>query len=163
MTCIRSIPEYACPVFHNGLSKYLSDELERIQKRAMQIIFSNINYQKVLKKCIVRPSYERREYLTNKTLERALTQWGYITCPLLRNCGVRVADGFLGGGVCSETSASLKLINFGLQDHLSKVLCTQVTQQGQKYHRSNQRTNLYLRMPNSLLNSSILAIYGGLV
>ena len=33
-TCIRSITEYACPVFHNGLSKYLSDELERIQKRA---------------------------------------------------------------------------------------------------------------------------------
>ena len=35
-----------------------------------------------------------------------------------------------------------------------------MTQQGEKYHRSNQRTKLYLRMPNSLLNSSILAIYG---
>jgi hypothetical protein len=45
-------------------------------------------------------------------------------------------------------------------DRLSLFLCIQVTQQGEKYHRSNRRTKLYLRMPNSLLNSSILAIYG---
>jgi hypothetical protein len=31
------------------LPKYLSGELERIQKRAIQIIFPNINYQDVLK------------------------------------------------------------------------------------------------------------------
>jgi hypothetical protein len=49
MTYICPITEYVCPVFHNGLPKYLSDELERIQKRAMQIIFPNINYQDVLK------------------------------------------------------------------------------------------------------------------
>ena len=68
-TCIRRINEYACPVFHNGLHTYLSDELERIQKRAMQIIFPNINYQDALKNSNLFSSYERREYLTNKLFE----------------------------------------------------------------------------------------------
>ena len=68
-TCIRPITEYACPVFHNGLPTYLSDELERIQKRAMQIIFPNINYQDALKNSNLLSSYERREYLTNKLFE----------------------------------------------------------------------------------------------
>ena len=32
--CIRSVHEYACQVFHCSLTKYLCDEIERIQKRA---------------------------------------------------------------------------------------------------------------------------------
>jgi hypothetical protein len=67
MISIRPIVEYACPVFHSGSSKYMSDELECIQKRAVQFIFSNIHHQDVLK--MVRPSYERREYLTNTLFE----------------------------------------------------------------------------------------------
>jgi hypothetical protein len=30
-TCIRPILEYACPVFHNSLSNYFSNDLEMIQ------------------------------------------------------------------------------------------------------------------------------------
>ena len=33
-TCIRPITEYACLVFHDGLSVYLPNELECVQKRA---------------------------------------------------------------------------------------------------------------------------------
>ena len=55
MTCIRHITEYACPVINNILSKHLSDELERIQKRAIQIIFPNIHYQDVLKNVTYAP------------------------------------------------------------------------------------------------------------
>ncbi|KAK2550309.1 hypothetical protein P5673_028999 [Acropora cervicornis] len=36
VTCIRSILEYACPVFHRAVPSYLSDDLERLQKRAMK-------------------------------------------------------------------------------------------------------------------------------
>ena len=32
-TCVRPVAEYACPVFHNGLPQYLSNDLERLQKR----------------------------------------------------------------------------------------------------------------------------------
>jgi hypothetical protein len=40
--CIRSILEYACEVFHSSLPTYLSDDLERVQRRAMpmRIFFS---------------------------------------------------------------------------------------------------------------------------
>ena len=41
-TCIRPVSEYACQVFHNGLPEYLSDELEKIQRRALRIIFSDL-------------------------------------------------------------------------------------------------------------------------
>jgi hypothetical protein len=37
--CIKSILEYACEVFHSSLPTYLSDDLERVQRRAMRIIF----------------------------------------------------------------------------------------------------------------------------
>ena len=38
-TCIRPIVEYASPVFHYGIPNYLSKDIERIQLRAMRIIF----------------------------------------------------------------------------------------------------------------------------
>ena len=34
MTCIRPVTEYACPVFHNALTAYLSAELEQLQIRS---------------------------------------------------------------------------------------------------------------------------------
>ena len=41
ITCIRPAAEYACPVFHTALPQYLSDQLERLQKRALRIISTN--------------------------------------------------------------------------------------------------------------------------
>ena len=43
-TFIRPILEYACPVWHAGLTKGESDILEKIQKRALKIIYSDIPY-----------------------------------------------------------------------------------------------------------------------
>ena len=37
--------EYACQVFHNGLPEYLSEELEKLQRRALRIIFPDLGYQ----------------------------------------------------------------------------------------------------------------------
>ena len=42
-SCIRSVLEYACQVFHCSLTKYLCDEIERIQKRAMHIIYPDLS------------------------------------------------------------------------------------------------------------------------
>jgi len=33
-SCIRSIMEYSCQVFNSGLPSYLSNEIEKIKKRA---------------------------------------------------------------------------------------------------------------------------------
>ena len=68
-TCIRSSTEYACPVFHNGLSKYLSDELERIQKRALRIIYPFASYSEALEKCDLPYLYDRRNTLASKIFE----------------------------------------------------------------------------------------------
>ena len=38
ITCVHSVIDCAAPIFHHALPAYLSQELERGQKRAMQII-----------------------------------------------------------------------------------------------------------------------------
>ena len=48
ITCVRPVAEYACPVFHNALPAYLSAELEKLQKRAMRIIFLFMPYKVAL-------------------------------------------------------------------------------------------------------------------
>ena len=47
---IRSVLEYACQVFHCNLPLYLSDEIERIQRRALRIIFPVCSYREGLVK-----------------------------------------------------------------------------------------------------------------
>ena len=37
-TVIRPVLEYCAPVFHHALPQYLSDDIERVQKRALSII-----------------------------------------------------------------------------------------------------------------------------
>ena len=46
--CIRSSLDYACPVFHYALPKYLQIELETVQKRAPSFIFSREHYSGTL-------------------------------------------------------------------------------------------------------------------
>ena len=40
--------EYACQVFHSNLPSYLSNEIERIQRRAMHVIFPDLRYNEML-------------------------------------------------------------------------------------------------------------------
>ena len=47
-TCIRPVLEYCAPVFHHSLPAYLSDDIERIQKRALSIINPHVSYQENL-------------------------------------------------------------------------------------------------------------------
>ena len=46
--CIHPISEYARPVFHDSLPKYLSNDFERVQKPAMHIIFTFCSYRESL-------------------------------------------------------------------------------------------------------------------
>ena len=41
---LRSVLEYNCQVFHFALPAYLSDAIERVQKRVLAIIYPNIDY-----------------------------------------------------------------------------------------------------------------------
>ena len=48
ITCFCSIIEYGSPVFHCTLPSCLSEDLERLQKCAMKIIYPDLSYAKAL-------------------------------------------------------------------------------------------------------------------
>ena len=66
ITCIRSILEYACPVFHQSLPEYLSNDLERLQKRALRIIYPDMSLSRALEVSGIPTLFERRETIATK-------------------------------------------------------------------------------------------------
>jgi len=44
-TVVRPVLEYACPVWHSGLTVAQSNMLESVQKRAIRIVYPDANYQ----------------------------------------------------------------------------------------------------------------------
>ena len=54
ISLVRSILEYAYPVWHTNLPRYLSEKVELVQKRAMRIIYPGFHYIEVssIAKCL---------------------------------------------------------------------------------------------------------------
>ncbi len=50
VSIIRSVLEYACEVWHPGLTREQSNTLEHLQVRALNVAYSERNYSKALKK-----------------------------------------------------------------------------------------------------------------
>ena len=71
-TCIGPITEYTCPVFRDSLPAYLSSELERVQKRAMPIIFPFCSYNESLVKSNVIKLSDRRRELVEKPFKEVV-------------------------------------------------------------------------------------------
>ena len=46
--CVRSVLDYAMPLYHYSLPKYLVNELEQVQKRALKIMCPNLSYDEAL-------------------------------------------------------------------------------------------------------------------
>jgi hypothetical protein len=69
---IRPIVEYACQVWHYGLPQYLIDQVEKIQKRALKIIFPGTTYAECLLKANLMTLYERRTFLCNPLFSKML-------------------------------------------------------------------------------------------
>ena len=68
-SCIRPITEYACPVFHNGLPSYLSEDLEVVQKRGLKIIYPELSYEQALAKSDLCPLSTRRQEITDRLFQ----------------------------------------------------------------------------------------------
>ena len=64
-TCIRPVAEYACPVFHTALPQYLSDQLERLQKRALRMISTNDLSYRLEEVFNIPTFYHRKEAIFN--------------------------------------------------------------------------------------------------
>ena len=63
---IRSVLEFSCQLLHRSLPKYLSDEIERIQRRALRIICPSLSYCEAIDKAVIPTLSERRETLSIK-------------------------------------------------------------------------------------------------
>ena len=72
-TCIRPILEYACEVWHHSLPKYLNDQIERIQRRALRIIFPDCCYDIAMVRAGVVSLFIRRETICIRSFERMCT------------------------------------------------------------------------------------------
>ena len=57
------ILEYACQVFHCNLPLYLSEEIERIQRRALRLVLPDGSYSEGLAKAGLTTLYDRRSAL----------------------------------------------------------------------------------------------------
>ena len=76
---IRSVLEYASPAWA-GLTQYLSNQIESIQKRALKIIFPSLCYEDALKKSRLILLRQRREDACITFLKRS-----YSSSDLLRS------------------------------------------------------------------------------
>ena len=61
ITFIRPLIDYACEALHDSLPQYLSDELERLQKRACRIILPEYRYYDALEEFGVTTLAKRRQ------------------------------------------------------------------------------------------------------
>ena len=68
-TCIRFILSYAVPVFYYALPKYLQNDLERVQKRALSIIFPGLAYDKALELAGIQTISDYNESICDKTFK----------------------------------------------------------------------------------------------
>jgi hypothetical protein len=66
---VRSILEYACQVFHYGLPEYLSDQIERIQKKALRIICPDLSYSEAIEELDMETLKTRRKGLCTKVFK----------------------------------------------------------------------------------------------
>ena len=68
--CIRPVAECECPLYHTSLPQYLSDQLERLQKRALRIISTNdLSYRQALEVINIPALYDRREVIGNSMFQ----------------------------------------------------------------------------------------------
>ena len=70
LTCICPVLDYACPVFHAGLPQYLSNEMERMQKRVLRIVYPALSYSKALEAADIDSVYKRWQAMSTALFDQ---------------------------------------------------------------------------------------------
>ena len=70
VTLIRSVLEYCCVVWHPALPKYLHEDVEYVQKRALKLIFPLCDYDSAMTKANLETLYTRRERQCDKLFRK---------------------------------------------------------------------------------------------
>ena len=73
LSCVRSVIDYAAPVFFNGLPKYLKKELVRLEKRAVSVITSGKCNSAI--EVGLTPILEHYYVLWSRLFENIVMQW----------------------------------------------------------------------------------------
>ena len=76
---IRSILEYCSEVWNYAIPQYLSNELEKVQKRAMRIIFPGHSYDEALQLANCTRLGDRRNQMCIKTLQKITKRAGPLS------------------------------------------------------------------------------------
>ena len=84
---IRSVLEYACAVWHSGLTKSQSDDLERVQRRCLRIIFPDLSYSDALNIANIERLSIRRENIVRVLFEE-IKRPGHVLGHLLTSKNV---------------------------------------------------------------------------
>jgi len=89
ISVVRPVTEYACRVWHTGLTAAQSDSLEFVQKRAMHIMYSDDNSGDYKTRIIisgVEKLKDRREVLTERFFKRHVLLSSSLLHYLLPGC-----------------------------------------------------------------------------
>ena len=73
-TCIRSVLKYGCQVWNFNAPQYLSEEVERIQKRALRLICPHLPYNQALAQTQLPTLAQRRNVCANAFLRTSHNQ-----------------------------------------------------------------------------------------
>ena len=65
----RSVLEHYCVVWHNTFPAYLSSEIERVQMRALRIIYPRSSYQEALQRAKIASVEDRRNALCMRAFD----------------------------------------------------------------------------------------------
>ena len=79
---IRSVLEYACPVWHCGLTSRESSDIEGVQRRVLRIVWPDLRYSEALNRAGLERSDKRREKLVRETFE-LVREPGHVLYDLL--------------------------------------------------------------------------------
>ena len=71
ISLVRPVLEYACQVWHGGLTEQQSDLLESIQERALRLAFPSMDYNQALQVANIMTLHQRREELCKRLFDSA--------------------------------------------------------------------------------------------
>ena len=86
---IRSIMEYAAPVWHFGITKEQCNLLESVQKRVLKIILPSYDYYAALSTCGLTTLKNRRDKLCNVFFRKVESNSGDKLHPLIKQLKIK--------------------------------------------------------------------------
>ena len=99
--CIRSVLEYRCQAFHTNLPAYLFDQIERVHKRVLRILFPEVSYSKALEDAGLKTLFHRREELCSSLFKQIVESDQHKLAGLLP--AHNDSERYLGLGACFQS------------------------------------------------------------